>query len=210
MTDSENNTETKDTAKPDPVTAAPYMKKDDTAGSPQAESEKKKSSVALTISLLLAAVIIIFITTYKFNEEVSNLPGHKVAETSIQINTEKSETITEAITPASVPVSTNNKDTAIHSTQKPGAVANNNDVTKQRRQAYTDEMQSRQKQYQAMMAARQQEMARTVEAQKEKYNRFRQERLETKMEIQEIRKQIYQLNERLRYLIQKTYPRNNR
>jgi hypothetical protein len=210
MTDSENNTETKDTAKPDPVTTAPYIKKDDTAGSPQAKSEKKKSSVALTISLLLAVVIIISITTYKFNEEVSNLSGHKVAETSTQIDTEKSETITEAITPASAPVSTNNKDTAIHSTQGPRVVANNNDVTKQRRQAYTDEMQSRQKQYQEMMAARQQEMTKNVEAQKEKYNRFRQEQLKTKMEIQEIRKQVYQLNERLRYLMQKTYPRNNR
>jgi len=210
MTDSENNTETKDTAKPDPVTTAPYIKKDDAVGSSQAKSEKKRSSVALTISLLLAAVIIITITTYKFNEEVSNLPGQKVAETSTQINTEKSETITEAITPASAPVSTNNKDTAIHSTQEPRVVANNNDVTKQRRQAYADEMQSRQKQYQAMMAARQQEMTKTVEAQKEKYNRFRQERLEAKMEIQEIRKQVYQLNERLRYLIQKTYSQNNR
>ena len=100
MTDSENNTETKETAKPDPVTTAPYIKKDDTAGSPQAESEKKKSSVALTISLLLAAVIIITITTYKFNEEVSNLSDHKVAQISAQINTEESEATTEAIAPA--------------------------------------------------------------------------------------------------------------
>ena len=210
MTDSENNTETKDTAKPDPATTAPYIKKDDTAGSPQAESEKNKSSVTLTISLLIAAVIIISITTYKFNEEVSNLSGHKVAQTSTQINTEKSEATPEAITPANTPVSTNNKDTVIHSTQKPEVVASNNDVTNQRRLAYAGEMQSRQKQYQEMMAARQQEMAKTVEAQKERYNRFRQERQETKIEVQAIRKQIYQLNERLRYLMQKTYPRNNR
>ena len=51
MTDSENNAETKDTAKPGPATTAPYIKKDDTAGSPQAESEKNKSSITLTVSL---------------------------------------------------------------------------------------------------------------------------------------------------------------
>jgi len=208
MTDSEKNTKAKDTAKPDPVATAPYIKKDDTAESPQAESENSKSSATLTISLLLAAVIIITVTIYKFNEEVSNLSTHKVAQTSTQINTERSETTTEAITPAS----TNNNDTAIHSTQEPEAVAvaNNSDATQQRRQAYKNERTSRQKQYQAMMEARQLEMAKAVEAQKEKYNHFRHEQLETKMEIQEIQKQIYQLNERLRYLIQKSYARNNR
>jgi hypothetical protein len=204
MTDSENKTEAKDTAKPDSAGTAPYIKKDDTAESPQAGSAKNKSSLALTISLLLAAVIIIPITIYKFNEEVSNLPTDKAAQTSTQTNVANTGTTTEAVTPAS----TDNNDTVMHSAQESVAVANNNDVTQQRRQAYENEMQSRQKKYQAMMTARQQEMSKTAETQKERYNRFKQNQLETRKEIQETQKQIYQLNEKLHYLIQKAQTQN--
>ena len=187
MTDSENNTEAKDTAE-----------------SPQAGSAKNKSSAALTISLLLAAVIIIPITIYKFNEEVSSLSTDNVAQTNTQTNVENTDTITGTVTPAS----TDNNDTGMHSTQESVAVANNNDVSQQRRQAYENEMQSRQKKYQAMMTARQQEMAKAAETQKERYNRFKQGQLETRKEIQETQKQIYQLNEKLRYLIQKAQAQN--
>lgn len=204
MTDSENKTEAKDTAKPDSADTAPYTKKDDTAETPQAGSAKNKSSAVLTISLLLAAVIIIPITIYKFNEEVSDLSTDKVAQTSTQTNVENTDITTETVTPAS----TDNKDTAMHSTQESVAVANNNDVTQQRRQSYENEMQSRQKKYQAMMTARQQEMAKAAETQKERYNRFKQDQLETRKEIQETQKQIHQLNEKLHYLIQKARNRH--
>ncbi len=235
MTTSEKNTEAKDAEKPKNETTAPYLKKDNTSESAHTGSEKKKSSIALTISLLIAAVIIITITTYKFNEELNSISAQEVAQTSSQINTENTGTTSKVITPTSTnnnatdthstpereTIVNNNKviqqrrlayenGTEMHSRPEPEAVANNNNVTQQRRLAYENEKQLRLKKYQAMMTARQQDMIKTAETQKERYKRFRQNQLETRMEIQETQKQIYKLNEKLHYLIQRARTQNNR
>ena len=202
---------TKDAAKQESATAAPYLKKDNTSEADQDESVKSGTSKVLILSLLLIAIVIVPITIYKFNEQLTSLSSKKVDQASTQTNLDNTGTTSATI----APTSTDNNDTNMQSTQVPETVVNNktvlnnNEVIQQRRQAYANEMQSRQEQHQAMMTARQQEMAKAAEARKEKYKQFRQEQEETKVEIQKVRKQIYQLNERLRHLMQKTYPRNN-
>ncbi|NOQ88794.1 MAG: hypothetical protein GQ550_07705 [Gammaproteobacteria bacterium] len=148
----------------------------------------------------MAAVIIIPTTIYKFNEELSDLS----AQTEFQKNTIITKTALTEMMQANI----DSNNTEIKSAKTPEPATNNNEIIQQRRHAYEKEIQSRRQKYQEMMAARQQEMAKAAEEQKEKFQRIRQNQLETRLKVQEMQEQIFELHEKIHQLMQERYTRH--
>ncbi len=233
MTDKKENTETKATAtepylKKDSKNASSQMK----SGT---QSEKNKYFIPLV--LLVVVIAIILTTIYKFYDERSTKLAHTDTQENTEITEPASAAMIQASpsinTPDQLVQSTNenisneiideqaNTQTNELESQQLAETTNNDaqmagsdddsdrsESIAQRRQEYEKEIESKQKELQALMAQREEDRIETVAKLKEEYQRIQEKQQEIRMKAQEIQKEIYNLHEKRFQLMREARAQN--
>lgn len=206
------------------VTAALYKKEDSNTESSPTGSSKQKSFTSLVLIAVLA--ILVITTAYKLDTQLSDLSApvgtqeNTVATVTAPVATTQADlTTNEPVAKTQADVTTNKEETPSAVTpvrQAPPAIqeireqaraksqqraAKYNESLQQRRQAFEKEMQLKRQEYASIIQAHQQERAKLEAEQNDVIRRMRQNHLETKNNIDEIRKQISELHEEIRRLL---------
>ena len=201
---------------------APYKKSHSMPETSHDASAKRRS--ATTLTLLLVVAILIPTTIYKFNEELNSLP----AQADSQENTADAEPASTAMmqekpessasndaetqsdtTPVQDTLPTNKNTHELSMAQAQQRMTSNRELMQQRRQAYEKEMLLKQQEYKAIIEAHRQERAKIAERQKMEAQRIKQYHLETRKKVYEIQRQIFELNEKIKQIMQESYTQRN-
>lgn len=204
---------------------APYKKSHSMPETSNDASAKRRS--ATTLTLLLVVAILIPTTIYKFNEELNSLPVQADSQEKT-VDAEPASTATMQEKPESsvssvsndaatksdtIPVQdtlTSNKNThELAMAQAQERMTSSRELMQQRRQAYEKEMLLKQQEYKAIIEAHRQERAKIAERQKMEAQRIKQYHLETRKKVYEIQRQIFELNEKIKQIMQESYTQRN-
>ena len=213
-TEAKNKTNTAD--------VAPYKKSHSMSETSHDASAKRRS--ATTLTLLLVVAILIPTTIYKFNEELNSLPAQadsqentadaEPASTAMMQEKPESSASNDAETPSdttpvqdTLPSNKNTHELAMAQAQE--RMTSSRELMQQRRQAYEKEMLLKQQEYKAIIEAHRQERAKIAERQKMEAQRIKQYHLETRKKVYEIQQQIFELNEKIKQIMQESYTQRN-
>lgn len=215
-TEAKNKTNTAD--------VAPYKKSHSMPETSHGASGKRRS--ATTLTLLLVVAILIPTTIYKFNEELNSLPAQadsqentadadtEPASTAMMQEKPESSASNDAetqsdTTPVQDTLPTNKNTHELAMAQAQERMTSSRELMQQRRQAYEKEMLLKQQEYKAIIEAHRQERAKIAERQKMEAQRIKQYHLETRKKVYEIQQQIFQLNEKIKQIMQESYTQRN-
>jgi hypothetical protein len=201
---------------------APYKKSHSMPETSHDASAKRRS--ATTLTLLLVVAILIPTTIYKFNEELNSMPvqadsqektadAEPASTATMQEKPESSVSNDAATKSDTTPVQdtlTSNKNThELAMAQAQERMTSSRELMQQRRQAYEKEMLLKQQEYKAIIEAHRQERAKIAERQKMEAQRIKQYHLETRKKVYEIQRQIFELNEKIKQIMQESYTQRN-
>lgn len=200
--------------------AAPYLKKDINTESSPAEPSKQKPFTLLAI--IAVFIIIIIITIYKLDAQINGI--------SAQVDTQDNAGASIA-TSVAAPVAVMQPEQVASEEETPAAVTpiqqappatqeapeqsrtqpqqraeQHRETMQQRRQAFEKEMQSKKQEYEAIVSAHEKERAKLAAEQDDVMQRMRQNHMETKSKVDEIRKQIFELHEKIRQIMRESSP----
>jgi hypothetical protein len=172
----------------------------------------------------LVVAILIPTTIYKFNEELNSMPvqadsqektadAEPASTATMQEKPESSVSNDAATKSDTTPVQdtlTSNKNThELAMAQAQERMTSSRELMQQRRQAYEKEMLLKQQEYKAIIEAHRQERAKIAERQKMEAQRIKQYHLETRKKVYEIQRQIFELNEKIKQIMQESYTQRN-
>ena len=215
------------TSKANTADVAPYLSKDNKIEPPQAQASKHKPFTTLLLISVIAIVVII--TTYKLNIEISELsarddtqvntmavvaapvaaPAAETLAAEIQAepaNIKEDAAVAEApeqVTPPAnqAPVEQATSQ-AVTQTQARSAI--HNETMQQRRQVFEKKMQLKKQEYEAIVKAHKAERAKLAAEQNDVMLRIRQKNQETKLKVDELRKQIYELHQQINQIMRES------
>ncbi len=199
------------TSKANATDAAPYLKKDRETESSHTQPPAQKSYTSLV--LLVVFTIVVITTAYKLNMQLNDL----YVQTDTQENIAAIAPSLVAVTktePVSIEEDTPTISTPVQQPppayQQPreqararpqGHSENRYETMQQRRQAFEKEMQIKKQEFDEIIQAHQQERDKLAAEQNDITLRMRQNHQETKNKVNEIRKQISELHEKIRQIM---------
>ena len=197
---------------------APYLSKNNKIKPSQTQAPKQNSFTTLLLIAVIA--ILVVITTYKVNMQVNELTARDdtpvnamdvvaapVAETQAEpANIKQDATEIEApeqVTPPAnqAPVE-QARSQAVAQMQARSAM--HNVTLQQRRQAFEKKIQLKKQEYQAIVKAHKKERAKLAAEQNDVMLRIRQKNQETKLKVDEIRKQVYELHQQINQIMRES------